>query len=91
MEDKGIGIDPGDLERIFDRFYRAGDVLTREVSGTGLGLSVVDAVVRAHGGEIRVDTAKGAGSTFTIELPIVEDYREAWPPPSSEEDALPAG
>jgi len=88
VEDRGIGIDPGDLERIFDRFYRAGDVLTREVSGTGLGLSVVDHVVRAHGGEIRVDTTKGAGSTFTIELPIVEDYRDVWPPPSAEGEAL---
>src|SRR5690606_37438868 len=86
VEDKGIGIDAADLERIFDRFYRAGDELTRGVSGAGLGLSLVDQIVQAHGGEIRVESQRGAGSSFTILLPIVEDYREQWPPraPSDE-------
>ncbi len=86
VEDKGIGIDEADLERIFDRFYRAGDELTRGVSGAGLGLSLIDQIVQAHGGEIRVESQRGAGSTFTILLPIVEDYREQWPPPAPSDE-----
>jgi len=89
VEDRGLGIDPADLEKIFDRFYRAGDVETRAVSGTGLGLSLVDQIVRAHNGQIAVESEKGAGSVFTVQLPIVPDYRQQWPPPPdppSEED-----
>ncbi|MGE0707229.1 MAG: ATP-binding protein [Planctomycetota bacterium] len=85
VKDRGIGIDPEDLERIFDRFYRAGDELTRGISGAGLGLALIDQIVRAHGGEILVESEKGSGSTFTILLPIVEDYREQWPPDDLEE------
>lgn len=85
VEDRGIGIDPEDLDRIFERFYRVGDHLTREVSGAGLGLALVDEVVRSHGGQIRVESTKGKGSTFSILLPIVVDYRNVpWPPPDSE-------
>jgi two-component system sensor histidine kinase SenX3 len=88
VADKGIGIAPEDLDRIFDRFYRAGDVHTRGVSGAGLGLSLVDQIVQAHGGRIRVDSALGQGSTFTLLLPIVPEYRNvAWPPPSGGEPA----
>ncbi|MCA8924790.1 MAG: HAMP domain-containing histidine kinase [Planctomycetes bacterium] len=89
VEDRGLGIDPKDLEKIFDRFYRAGDVETRAVSGTGLGLSLVDQIVRAHNGQITVESEKAAGSVFTVQLPIVPDYRQQWPPPPeppSEED-----
>ena len=81
VKDRGIGIDPEDLEKIFDRFYRAGDELTRGISGAGLGLSLIDQIVRAHGGEIQVESEKGRGSVFTILLPIVEDYQTQWPPP----------
>jgi signal transduction histidine kinase len=88
VEDRGLGIDPDDIDRIFERFYRAGESLTREVSGAGLGLALVDEVVRSHGGQIRVESTKGKGSTFTILLPIVPDYRNvSWPPPESTEGA----
>ncbi len=81
VEDRGIGIDPEDLDLIFGRFYRAGDELTRGVSGAGLGLALIDQIVQAHMGEIHVESEKGEGSLFTILLPIVEDYRDQWPPP----------
>ncbi|MCW8140018.1 MAG: HAMP domain-containing histidine kinase, partial [Planctomycetota bacterium] len=81
VEDKGLGIDEEDVPHIFDRFYRAGDVLTRGVSGTGLGLALVDQIVQAHEGKVRVESEKGVGSIFTVLLPIVPDYRDQWPPP----------
>ncbi|MDF1662253.1 MAG: HAMP domain-containing sensor histidine kinase, partial [Planctomycetota bacterium] len=80
VADKGVGIESKNLEKIFDKFFRAGDPLTREVSGTGLGLSLVHGIVRAHDGDIRVTSEKNVGSTFTVALPIVEDYRDKWPP-----------
>lgn len=90
VEDKGMGISKEDLERVFDRFFRAGDHMTRGIPGAGLGLSLVDEIVRAHGGRIVVESEKGKGSKFTILLPIVEDYRNvAWPPADSGEEIQP--
>jgi len=68
--DHGIGIPPGDQERIFEKFYRAGDPLVHNTKGSGLGLSLVDHIVRAHGGEVSVESTPGHGSKFTIVLPV---------------------
>jgi PAS domain S-box-containing protein len=70
VTDEGIGIAPGDQERIFDRFHRVDNRLARQTPGTGLGLFFVKAVVEAHGGQAGVDSAPGQGSTFWIELPV---------------------
>jgi signal transduction histidine kinase len=67
VEDRGIGIAPGDQKRIFDRFERA--VSPRHFAGLGLGLWIVRQLVEAHGGTIRVRSAPGEGATFTVELP----------------------
>ena len=67
VKDTGVGISPDELPRIWDRLYRGGD--SRSQRGLGLGLSLVRAVVRAHGGEIAATSALGVGSTFTISLP----------------------
>ncbi len=67
--DQGIGIPPQELERIFERFYRIDPARHRSTGGTGLGLSIVKHVAATHGGEIRVWSVEGHGSTFTLTLP----------------------
>jgi PAS domain S-box-containing protein len=68
IRDHGIGIAPEDLDRIFGRFERA--VPTRKYGGLGMGLYISRAIVRAHGGDIRVESWPGQGSVFTAELPL---------------------
>ncbi len=72
VEDRGIGIAPEHLERIFERFYRVDRARSRASGGTGLGLSIVRNVARAHGGRVTVRSEPGVGSTFAIEIPILE-------------------
>ena len=68
--DNGIGIPKREQKRIFERFYRVDDTLTREVQGSGLGLAMVKYIVEAHGGTISVESQPGEGSTFTVSLPV---------------------
>ena len=70
VEDFGIGLTVEETERVFDRFYRGGDELTRSVKGTGLGLTLVKRIAEAHGGTVVVESEPGRGSTFTIRLPL---------------------
>jgi len=70
VRDHGIGISKEELPRIFDRFYRGGSALTRQVQGTGLGLAVVKHIVEAHRGEVLVESEPGQGSLFTVKIPI---------------------
>jgi two-component system phosphate regulon sensor histidine kinase PhoR len=69
VRDYGCGIDPEHLPRIFDRFYQIETAGTAPAGGTGLGLAIVQHIARAHGGGVRVTSAPGEGSTFTIDLP----------------------
>jgi len=69
VQDQGIGIDPEFHDRIFEKFFRVDEDLTRNVDGTGLGLAIVAEIVKAHGGRIAVDSIMGRGSTFTVFLP----------------------
>ena len=69
VRDTGIGIHETDRQRIFDRFYRVDKARSRALGGAGLGLSIVRWIVEVHGGEIRIDSAPGRGSTFTVTLP----------------------
>jgi two-component system sensor histidine kinase SenX3 len=70
VADQGLGIAESDLNRIFERFYRVDPARSRATGGTGLGLSIVKHVAASHGGEVTVWSARGAGSTFTLRLPI---------------------
>ena len=70
VRDHGIGIPAHDLERIFERFYRGDRAKGRDSGGTGLGLAIVRHVATNHGGEVLVDSREGAGSTFTLRLPL---------------------
>ena len=70
VKDNGIGIAPREQKRIFRRFYQVDRRLARETGGCGLGLSIVDFIVRAHGGAVRVESKPGAGSTFRVLTPF---------------------
>lgn len=70
VRDRGIGIAPGEQEKIFDKFYRCGDPLVHNIKGSGLGLSLVKHIAEAHGGDVTVESAPEKGSKFTIALPI---------------------
>jgi two-component system phosphate regulon sensor histidine kinase PhoR len=67
--DHGIGIDPEHIPRLTERFYRVDGSRSRETGGTGLGLSIVKHVIQRHGGELRVTSEKGRGSTFALYVP----------------------
>jgi two-component system sensor histidine kinase SenX3 len=69
VTDQGVGIPEEDLDRVFERFYRIDPARSRNTGGSGLGLSIVKHVVHNHGGDVRVWSQVGNGSTFTIRLP----------------------
>lgn len=69
VTDQGIGIPRDALDRVFERFYRIDPARSRVTGGTGLGLSIVKHVVANHGGEVKVWSVEGSGSTFTLRLP----------------------
>jgi len=72
VRDTGPGIAPEHVERIFDRFFRVDQSLSRDLGGTGLGLAIARLLAELQGGHITVDSAPGAGSTFTVWLPTAE-------------------
>lgn len=74
VADQGIGMSKEETERVFERFYRTDQARSRTTGGTGLGLSIVKHIIAHHGGDIRVWSAQGKGSTFTLRIP------EAKPP-----------
>jgi signal transduction histidine kinase len=72
VEDQGMGIDEHEIQRIFQKFYRTKRAEQAGIEGTGIGLSLVNEIVRHHGGKIEVASRPGEGSCFTLELPAVE-------------------
>jgi signal transduction histidine kinase len=70
VEDNGVGISKEDQKQVFKKFYRSGRLEERMVRGSGIGLTIVDHIVRAHGGEVLLESAMGKGTKVTIKLPI---------------------
>ena len=70
VQDRGMGIAENEQEKIFEKFYRCGDALVHNIKGSGLGLSLVRHIARAHGGDVLVESAPEKGSKFTIALPL---------------------
>ena len=86
--DQGIGIPSVEIDRIFERFYRVDPARHRSTGGTGLGLSIVKHVAATHGGEVKVWSVEGRGSTFTLALPRSNDSRERVTTPPDERLAV---
>lgn len=70
VKDFGIGIPHEDQNKIFDRFFRGGNELTRSVKGSGIGLTIVKKIIEAHHGTVSLDSTPGKGSTFQVTLPL---------------------
>ena len=70
ISDTGVGIPAEDLAHVFDRFYRVDKARSRDTGGTGLGLSIVQQIVRLHAGSVTVQSEKGKGTTFIVQLPV---------------------
>jgi two-component system sensor histidine kinase SenX3 len=95
VTDQGIGIAESDLDRVFERFYRVDQARSRATGGTGLGLAIVKHIATNHGGRVSVWSVVGAGSTFTMRLPLagraqVETEAPTAPTPSTAR-VVPAG
>ncbi len=91
VTDRGIGIAPEHQERVFERFFRVDPARSRATGGTGLGLAIVKHVAANHGGEVRVWSEPGVGSTFTLRLPVPEpgDDGETHGPTAGAPDVVP--
>ena len=70
VADRGAGIPPEELPRIFDRFYRVDKMRTRKQGGTGLGLAIVKTIVEAHGGRVDAASRPGEGTRMSVYLPL---------------------
>lgn len=77
VTDTGEGIPTRDLGRVFERFYRVDESRARSTGGTGLGLAIVKHVVESHGGSVEAESELGAGSTFTVRLPLLAEQTPA--------------
>ena len=70
VRDRGIGVPRHERGEIFDRFVRGAQAKAASIKGTGIGLAMVRHIVRAHGGDVSLDSVEGQGSTFTLSLPV---------------------
>ena len=93
VEDHGIGIARNEHHRVFEKFYRSDDRLSRSIEGSGLGLAIVQHVVQGHHGKVALRSAPGRGSTFTISIPVaagsaeVQRVESSRPPRRAHEEA----
>ena len=76
IEDRGVGINKTELSHIFEPFYRGREAVAAQIAGSGVGLSIVRQIVTAHGGRVSVKSTPGAGTVFTLDLPIANELTE---------------
>jgi signal transduction histidine kinase len=81
VSDTGRGIEPGDLDEVFARFFRSSSVQGDAIPGVGLGLAITKMIIDAHGGSISVESVSGEGSTFSVRLPLSPSVTTAVPDP----------
>ena len=86
VADQGPGLTPYQEEHVFERFYRADPARTRRAGGAGLGLSIVAALVAAHGGNVWVESPPGGGATFRVAIPLAPEARHIEPDPDDGTD-----
>jgi two-component system sensor histidine kinase SenX3 len=91
VTDQGVGIPDQDLNRIFERFYRVDPARSRITGGTGLGLAIVKHIAATHGGDVSVWSVEGAGSTFTLRLPVAVQAPSAELNPTPAEQTITTG
>jgi signal transduction histidine kinase len=80
VRDQGIGMEQDEIRKIFQKFYRARSAVASGISGTGIGLSIVEQIVSHHGGRIEVTSAPGKGSCFTLVVPAQMEVAQARQP-----------
>jgi signal transduction histidine kinase/CHASE3 domain sensor protein len=96
VADNGVGIPEGEQSQLFERFFRASTATDRAIPGVGLGLTIVKAIVEAHGGHVSLSSREGAGTTFRVELPLgpwapsESTSRERAPAAQDADEAAPA-
>jgi signal transduction histidine kinase len=76
VADRGIGVPKGEHRKIFEKFYRGEASLVHETKGSGLGLSLVEHIMEAHGGSVEIESTPGKGSTFTLALPRTQKKKQ---------------
>ena len=86
VADQGPGLTPYQAEHVFERFYRADQARTRKAGGAGLGLSIVAALVAAHGGNVWAESPPGGGATFRVAIPLAPEARHIDPDPDDGTD-----
>ncbi|HEY4725071.1 MAG TPA: HAMP domain-containing sensor histidine kinase, partial [Actinomycetota bacterium] len=89
VADEGPGIAPEDQPHVFDRFWRADKARSRADGGTGLGLAIVRQIAESHGGQVRLQSKVGVGSSFVIWLPVAADTSEPSTQPPAPSDLAP--
>jgi two-component system phosphate regulon sensor histidine kinase PhoR len=90
VTDTGIGVTAEHLPRLTERFYRVDRGRSRDTGGTGLGLAIVKHIMQRHGGQLRIASVPGEGSTFTLVMPAARLAADASPAPATAEPANPA-
>lgn len=76
VQDKGAGISKDDQKKVFEKFYRSSHAASKSIEGSGIGLTLVDHIVKAHGGQVTMESDLGRGTTVTIELPLLQKGKQ---------------